>query len=89
MEEHPEDYRSLTYEDWCDLLSTIEVKDERKREATQINKIAYAGATPLSENNESVKIPRKNNSRTGILRSNEGPQKKVHKRQYPAIFRAL
>ena len=30
LDDHPEDYRSLTYEDWCDLLSTIEVRDERK-----------------------------------------------------------
>ena len=31
LNDHPEDYCSLTYEDWCDLLSTIKVKDERKR----------------------------------------------------------
>ena len=30
LDDHPEDYRSLTYEDWCDLLSTIEVKHEKK-----------------------------------------------------------
>ena len=30
LDDHPEDYRSLTYEDWCELLSTIEVRDERK-----------------------------------------------------------
>ena len=29
LDDHPEDYRSLTYVDWCDLLSIIEVKDER------------------------------------------------------------
>ena len=27
LDDHPEDYRSLTYEYWCDLLSTIKVKD--------------------------------------------------------------
>ena len=31
--DHPEDYRFLTYEDWCDFLSTIKVKYERKIEA--------------------------------------------------------
>ena len=31
LDDNTEDYRSLTYEYWCDLLSTIEVKDERKR----------------------------------------------------------
>ena len=34
LEEHQEDHFSLTYEEWCDLLSTIEVKAKRKREAT-------------------------------------------------------
>ena len=27
LDDHSEDYRSLTYGYWCDLLSTIEVKD--------------------------------------------------------------
>ena len=27
LDDHPEDYRSLTYEDWCGLLSTIDIKD--------------------------------------------------------------
>ena len=36
LEYHQEDYRSLTYEYWCDLLSKTEVKDERKRAAIQI-----------------------------------------------------
>ena len=26
LDDYPEDYHSLTYENWCDLLSTIEVK---------------------------------------------------------------
>ena len=29
LDDHPEDYRSSTFENWCDLLSTIEVQDER------------------------------------------------------------
>ena len=27
FDDYPEDYHYLTYEDWCDILSTIEVKD--------------------------------------------------------------
>ena len=34
LEDNKEDYRSLTHEDWCDLLSTIKFKDNKKREAT-------------------------------------------------------
>ena len=33
LDDHIEYYRFLTYEDWCDLLSIIEVKDERKSSA--------------------------------------------------------
>ena len=30
LDDHQEEYGSLHNEDWCGLLSTIEVKDERK-----------------------------------------------------------
>ena len=79
LEDHQEDYRFLTHEYWCDLLSTIRVKYERKRVATQIKKIASARVASLSGNNESVKIPRKKKASTGVLHSNKGPQKKAHK----------
>ena len=78
LDDHPEDYRSLTYEDWCDLLSTIKVKDERNRAANQINKIASYRAASLSDSDKSIRIPRKNNARTGFLRSNKSPNK-AHK----------
>ena len=70
LEDHPEDYLSLTYEDWCDLLSTIKVKDESKRAASQIKKIASARAAYISDRDESVRIPRKKKARTGVLHSN-------------------
>ena len=47
MDDHPEDYRYLTYEDWCDILSTIDVKDESKRAAVHIKKNASARAASL------------------------------------------
>ena len=40
LEDNKEYYHSLTHEDWCELLYTIEVKYNRKRAATQIKKIA-------------------------------------------------
>ena len=52
LDEHPEDYRSLTYKDWCDLLSTIEVKDKSKRAAVQIKNIASAREASLSDSDE-------------------------------------
>ena len=69
----------MTSENWCDLLSKIEVKDERKREATQIKKITSARAASLYDSNKSFNIPRKKKESTGILRSNREPQKKAHK----------
>ena len=67
LEDHPEDYFSLTYEYWYDLLSTIEVKDENKWAATQIKKIASDRAASLSNSDNSVIIPRKKKATTGIL----------------------
>ena len=75
FEDHQEDYRSLTYEDWCDLLYTIEVKDERKISAVHIKKIDSARAASLSDSDESVRIPRKEKANTGALRSNKDQKK--------------
>ena len=68
LDDHPEDYSYLTFGYWCDLLFTIEVKDERKRSETQIKKIASARVASLPDSDNSVRIPRKKKSRTGILR---------------------
>ena len=81
MDDHPEDYRSLNYENWCELLSPIEVKDESKREALQIKRIASARAASLSESNKSMKILRKKKDKTGVSRSNKSP-KRVHNRHH-------
>ena len=69
----------MTYDEWCDLLSTIKVKDERKRAAAQIKKINSDRAASLSDSNDFFMIPRKKKARTGILSSNKGPHKKAHK----------
>ena len=74
LDDHPEDYRYLTYKYWCDLLSTIEVKYERKRPATQIKKINSDRSASLSDSDESVKIPRKKKANTGVLLSNKSPK---------------
>ena len=51
LDDHPEEYRSLTYENFCDLLSTIDIEDERKRAAGHIKKIASASAASLYNSN--------------------------------------
>ena len=75
FEDNQEDYLSLTHEDCCDLLSKIEVKDNRKIAATQINNIASDRASSRSDSEGSVRIPRNKKSRTGVLLNNKGPNK--------------
>ena len=72
LEDNQEDYRSLTHECWCDLLSKIEVKDNRKMASTQIKNIAYSIVASHSYSNESVRVPRKKKARTGVLRHKQG-----------------
>ena len=59
LEDHQEDYRSLTYEYWCDLLSKVDVEEKRKRAATHIKKIACTRAAYLYNRNDSARIPKK------------------------------
>ena len=83
MDDHPEDYRSLTYEDWCDLLSTIEFKDERKISAVNTKKIASARAASLSDSDKLVRIPRRKKSKTGVSNSHKTPRR-AHNRNHGA-----
>ena len=81
MYDHTEDYCSLTCEYWCDLLSTIKVKDESKIASVQINNIASAVSASLYDRDESMRIPMKKNSKPGVLRSNKSP-KRAHSRHH-------
>ena len=66
LEDNQEDYCSLNKKYWCDFLSKIEVKDNKKMEATQINKIATPRAASRSDIYESVRVPHKNSDRAGV-----------------------
>ena len=79
LEDNQEGYCSLTHEYWCDLLSTIKVKDNRKMAATQINNIDYDRPASHYDSGRSVEIPRKNKARTGVLRKNKGTKNKALK----------
>ena len=70
-----EHYCSLTYEDWCDFLSKIKVKNERKREAAYIKSISSAREAPFSGSNEYVKHLRKKKTKTGVLQYKKSPNK--------------
>ena len=79
LEDNQEDNIYLIHEYWCDLLSTIEVKYNSKRAATQIKNIASTRSSSHSDSDESVRIPRNKKARNGVLRNNKGTDKKAHK----------
>ena len=68
LEDNHEEYRSILHEYCCDLLSTIEFKDNSQRAATQVKRLATSiAALVSSDSNESVRVPRKKRVRTGVL----------------------
>ena len=83
LDDHPQDYRSLTYEDWCDLISKIQVKDEMKREVVHIKKIASVSAVYLSDSDKSARIPRRKKAKVCVLRSTKSPVR-AHDRHHGA-----
>ena len=80
LENNHEDYRSILHEDWCDLLYNIEVKDNRKRDTTQIKRLATSKAALVnSDNNESVMVTHKKRVRTGVLTNSKQQGGKIPK----------
>ena len=77
LDNHPEDYCYFTYENWCDLMSKIKVKDERKKSAAHIKKTASTRAASISDRKESVRIPRKKKVGTGVLSSNKSQKRRT------------
>ena len=46
MDDKDKDHHSFTQEEWCDLLSTTDTKDNQKRDAAQINRLAASKTAP-------------------------------------------
>ena len=68
LEDNHEDYCSILHEEWCELLSTIEVKDNSKRFAAQIQRLVSsiaASVNPISD--EPIRVTRKKKARTDVL----------------------
>ena len=72
LEDNQEDYHYLTHEDWYDLMPTIEVKDNKKKAATQIKKIATSREASIYDSNKSVRVLRKKKARTGVCFKQQG-----------------
>ena len=67
LEDNHEDYCSILHEKWCDLLSTIEVKYNRKRYATQIKRLATSKTASCYDRNISIRVPHKKRVRKRYL----------------------
>ena len=63
------DYCFMSNEKWCNLLSKMEAKYNRKKAANEIKITAASKAAPAnSDSDTSAKVPRKNKARTGFMR---------------------
>ena len=89
MEDNQEEYLSLDHEYCCDLLSTIEVKENRKRAATQINRLATSMAASNYDIDESVRVPHKKRVRTGFTPSQKTQGGKMPKHNGIQLYCAL
>ena len=59
----------MNHEDWCELLSTKKVKDNRKRAVNQIKRIATSRSASHSDRDESIRVPLKKRDRTGVIKN--------------------
>ena len=58
----------MPHEEWCDLLSTMEAKDNIKRAAYQIKRLAASKVAPANSGSDtSAKVPLKKKARTAVL----------------------
>ena len=69
MEETDRGYLSLPHEKWCDLLSTLEAKDNRKSATYQIKRLASPKAAPASDIDGSHILPGKKKVRARFILS--------------------
>ena len=70
LQDKHEDYRYIPHEEWWDLLYTMEVKDNSKIYASNINRPETSKAALInSDSNNSMMFPRNKKARTGVLPS--------------------
>ena len=75
LEDNQEYLYFLSYEYWCDLLSTIEVKDNSTRDATQINMLTNPKVAYHYDSDESIKVPRKKRVCTDVIPNRKQQEK--------------
>ena len=77
LEENQEEYCSLDHEYWYDLLSTNEVKYNRKSAATQIKRLATSKMVYQYNINEFIRVPHKKRLRNGVIPNRKQKGKKM------------
>ena len=78
LEDKNKEYFCITHKEWCYLLSNMEVKDNRKRAAAHIKRLSISKAASIhSDRNDSIRVPHKNNTRTGVLQIHKQKVKKT------------
>ena len=63
-----QDYLSVPHKDWCELMSTIVVKDNSKISAAQVKRLAASKAAPANYDFDmSARVTRKKKARNVVL----------------------
>ena len=76
LQDKQEEQRYLTHKYWCVLLSTSKVKYNRIILVTQIKKIKTSISASHSDSDESISVPRKKKSRTGVRFKQQGKKRR-------------
>ena len=77
MDEKDTDFCSLPHKEWCDLLSTLETKDNMKKYAAQIKRLdRYKVVFVDSERDTILKVPHKKKARTSVFPDHKQSNKK-------------
>ena len=82
LDDKDKDYFSVPHKEWCDLLSIMEGKYNRKRAASQIKILSASKAEPdNSYSNTRPRVTQKNKERTGYMpsRKRQGKNNPKHK----------
>ena len=74
LEDKNEDYCPIPHEEWFNLISTMEVKDNSKRAVAQIKRLVTSKSVPVNYGSDDpIRFPRNKKVRTDVI-----PSRKQH-----------
>ena len=91
LEYNQEDCHYLTHEDWCDVLYTIEVKNNRKMAQTQIKRISTSRSSSHYDINEPIRFTCEKKASTVVLRKQKEKKTTKHHgaQKYCVLFKKV